>query len=116
MSASYVALAAELPELEAIYRILESESRTARQAAFLAFVNEQFDAEYEEDLTIEDLVATGDEDRGNTPDMARRLAALIPGAHCEILPGQRHMGLAEDPEAFNRPLLNFLEEVLGSES
>lgn len=59
------------------------------------------------------LVMTGGEDRGNSPDMTRRLAALVPGARAEIVPGLRHMGLAEDPEAFNRPLLAFLDEVLG---
>lgn len=59
------------------------------------------------------LVMTGGEDRGNSPDMARRLAALVPGARVEIVPGLRHMGLVEDPEAFNRPLLAFLDEVLG---
>ncbi len=58
------------------------------------------------------LVMTGGEDHGNSPDMARRMAALIPGARCEIMPGLRHMGLAEDPEAFNEPLLSFLEEAL----
>jgi 3-oxoadipate enol-lactonase len=60
------------------------------------------------------LVMTGGEDHGNSPDMARRMAELIPGARCEIVPGLRHMGLAEDPEAFNRPLLNFLGEILGT--
>lgn len=59
------------------------------------------------------LVMTGGEDRGNSPAMARRLAALIPGARVEIVPGLRHMGLVEDPEAVNRPLLAFLDEVLG---
>ncbi len=54
------------------------------------------------------LVMTGAEDRGNSPDMARRLAALIPGAELAILPGLRHMGLAEDPEAYNRRLVEFL--------
>jgi (E)-2-((N-methylformamido)methylene)succinate hydrolase len=59
------------------------------------------------------LVMTGGEDHGNSPAMARRLAALVPGARCKIVPGLRHMGLAENPEAFNRPLLAFLDEVLG---
>ena len=59
------------------------------------------------------LVATGDDDRGNTPDMARRLAAIVPGARCEILPGLRHMGLAEEPETFNRLMLAFLADAAG---
>ena len=56
---------------------------------------------------------TGGEDRGNSPDMARRMAALIPGARCEIVPGQRHMGLYQEPEAFNGPLLDFLDRAFG---
>ncbi len=62
------------------------------------------------------LVMTGGEDHGNSPDMARRMAALIPGARCEIVAGLRHMGLAEDPEAFNGPLVSFLEEAFSSDT
>jgi 3-oxoadipate enol-lactonase len=58
------------------------------------------------------LVMTGGEDKGNSPDMAQRMAALIPGARAEILPGLKHMGLAEAPEAFNALLLPFLETAL----
>ncbi len=58
------------------------------------------------------LVATGGEDHGNSPDMARRMAALIPGARAEIVPGLKHMGLVEDPEAFNAILMPFLEDAL----
>ncbi|MEE8228040.1 MAG: alpha/beta fold hydrolase [Kiloniellales bacterium] len=61
------------------------------------------------------LVLTGGEDHGNSPDMARRMAALIPGARAEIIPGLKHMGLAEDPAAFNSILVPFLEEALIAE-
>jgi pimeloyl-ACP methyl ester carboxylesterase len=55
---------------------------------------------------------TGDRDVGNSPDMARRMASAIPGARVAILPGLRHMALAEDPAAFNAPLVSFLTEAL----
>ena len=61
------------------------------------------------------LVMTGGEDAGNSPVMARRMAALIPSARAEIVPGLRHMGLYEDPEAFNGPLLDFLDEAIGTD-
>jgi pimeloyl-ACP methyl ester carboxylesterase len=61
------------------------------------------------------LVLTGGEDHGNSPDMARRMAALIPGARAEIVPGLKHMGLAEDPAAFNSLLVPFLEAALIAE-
>ncbi len=49
------------------------------------------------------LAMTGAEDFGNSPDMTQRMAAAIPGARAVILPGLRHMALAEDPTAFNAP-------------
>ena len=58
------------------------------------------------------LVITGDEDFGNGPEMARAIAAEIPGATALILPGLRHMALAEDPPAINAPVLSFLQGAL----
>jgi len=54
------------------------------------------------------LVMTGADDSGNSPDMARRMAKLMPSAQVEIVHGLRHMGLVEAPEKFNQPLINFL--------
>lgn len=59
MSASYVALTVELPDLEELFPIIEIDSRSGRQAAFLAFINEQFDSEYEEDIEVEDIAIDG---------------------------------------------------------
>lgn len=58
------------------------------------------------------LVITGDEDFGNGPEMARAIAAEIPDATALILPGLRHMALAEDPPAINAPVLSFLQGAL----
>ncbi len=57
------------------------------------------------------LVMTGDEDFGNGPEMTRAIAAEIAGAQVHILPGLRHMALAEDPGAVNRPLRAFFDRV-----
>lgn len=54
------------------------------------------------------LVMTGEEDYGNSPAMSRAIAAEIPGSELVILPGLRHMALAEAPELFNATLLAFL--------
>ena len=53
---------------------------------------------------------TGDEDYGNSAEMAQRIAFTIPNAQLEILKGLRHMALAEDPEQVNRLLTCFLDE------
>ena len=58
------------------------------------------------------LVMTGAEDFGNSPDMAQRMASAIPGARIVILPGLRHMALAEDPTTLNAPLVSFLTQML----
>ena len=57
------------------------------------------------------LVMTGSEDHGNSADMSQRMAASILHAECIVLPGLRHMALAEDPDAFNAPLISFLESA-----
>ena len=54
------------------------------------------------------LVITGSADHGNSPAMAEAIAADIPGARTLIFDGLRHMGLVEQPEAYNRALLAFL--------
>ena len=59
------------------------------------------------------LVMTGADDPGNTPAMARAMAGSIPGARLAILPGLRHMALAEAPQAVNAPLCAFLRDALG---
>lgn len=59
------------------------------------------------------LVMTGEEDYGNSPAMSRTIAAEIAGSELVILPGLRHMALAEAPDLFNARLLAFLSRVHG---
>ncbi len=65
-----------------------------------------------ERISCPTLVMTGEEDRGNSAEMARKMAALIPGARVVVLPGLRHMALAEAPLVFNEPLVSFLRTAL----
>ncbi|MBM3582879.1 MAG: alpha/beta fold hydrolase [Alphaproteobacteria bacterium] len=60
------------------------------------------------------LVMTGSDDPGNNPAMAERMGRLIPGARVVIVPGLRHMGLAEDPDAFTGAIVPFLDQALGA--
>ena len=63
-------------------------------------------------ITCPTLVMTGEEDHGNSPEMARQMALAIADAKVVILPGLRHMALAEDPPSVNGPLLEFLRAAL----
>jgi (E)-2-((N-methylformamido)methylene)succinate hydrolase len=63
-------------------------------------------------ISVPTLVLTGDEDHGNGPAMSAAIALEIAGARLVILRGLRHMALAENPQAVNRPVGDFLTEVL----
>ena len=54
------------------------------------------------------LIFTGEEDYGNSAEMAERMCAKIPGSKLAILQGLRHMALVEDPAKVNRILIEFL--------
>jgi (E)-2-((N-methylformamido)methylene)succinate hydrolase len=56
------------------------------------------------------LIVTGELDTGSTPDMARKLAVMIPGAECSIIAGGRHMMPVEKPDEVNSVLLGFLKK------
>ena len=71
-------------------------------------------AEGLERISCPTLVMTGEDDPGNTPAMSRDMAALIPGARLVILPGLRHMALAESPSAVNAPLSSFLRDAFAT--
>ena len=56
------------------------------------------------------LIMTGELDTGSTPDMARKLAVMIPGVECSIIAGGRHMMPVEKPDEVNSVLLGFLKK------
>ncbi|QGX97572.1 alpha/beta fold hydrolase [Roseovarius faecimaris] len=62
-------------------------------------------------LALPALAITGDEDYGNGPEMTQAIAEEIDGGEALILPGLRHMALAEDPASVNVPLRAFLDRV-----
>lgn len=63
-------------------------------------------------ITHPTLVMTCENDSGSTPAMSHAIASEIPGAQTLIVPGLQHMGLAEAPDLFTGPLLDFLDEAL----
>lgn len=54
------------------------------------------------------LVAVGEYDRPDMLAIARKIAAEIPNARLEVLPGVAHLPPMEAPEAFSRLVLDFL--------
>jgi pimeloyl-ACP methyl ester carboxylesterase len=54
------------------------------------------------------LVAVGELDQPDMVDIAAKLAADIPGARHEILPGTAHLPPMEQPDAFARLIRDFI--------
>jgi pimeloyl-ACP methyl ester carboxylesterase len=54
------------------------------------------------------LVLCGEADRLAAPEHSREIAALVPGARLEIVPGAGHMLTMEQPERVNALLLDWL--------
>src|SRR5207244_2924039 len=59
------------------------------------------------------LVIVGEEDPGTPVAMAREIHAALPGAQLAILRSASHLSNAEQPEEFNRVLLDFLDKAAG---
>jgi len=60
-------------------------------------------------LALPTLVVVGEDDRVLPPGGGRELARLIAGAELVELSGVGHLGYAENPQAFNRSVLAFLD-------
>jgi pimeloyl-ACP methyl ester carboxylesterase len=59
-------------------------------------------------ITAPTLVIAGERDPATPPEHAKRIAAGIPGARLEILPGAAHLANVERPEVVTRLLLDHL--------
>jgi len=63
-----------------------------------------------EQIRVPTLVITGTEDQVYPPAMAHDMARRIPGARLVEIEGAGHMSNLEQPERFNRALMDFLKE------
>jgi pimeloyl-ACP methyl ester carboxylesterase len=57
------------------------------------------------------LVAVGEADRLTPPEIAREIAAAVPGARLEIVPGAGHMLTMEQPARVSALLLDWLNSI-----
>jgi pimeloyl-ACP methyl ester carboxylesterase len=60
-------------------------------------------------IAVPTLVIAGEDDRTASPEVARRMAARIPGAELAILPRTGHLLMLEQPAAFDAELIAFLQ-------
>jgi pimeloyl-ACP methyl ester carboxylesterase len=60
------------------------------------------------ELRAPTLVVVGEHDVPDMQAIADALAAQIPGAHKRVLAGVGHLGNLEDPQSFNRIIMEWL--------
>ncbi len=64
-------------------------------------------------ITVPFLILDGAEEEAIKPEHTRRLAELIPGAELILMPGVGHFAPVQQPEEFNRIVLEFLASSAG---
>jgi 3-oxoadipate enol-lactonase len=61
-----------------------------------------------EEIAVPTLIVVGDEDTLTTPAVSREMQRRIPGARMTLIERAGHLSNIEQPEAFNRAVLDFL--------
>ena len=64
-------------------------------------------------ITVPTCVIVGAEDQATPPAAAEAIHRDIKGSELIVMPGVSHMLCAEDPPAFHRHVLAFLDKVSG---
>jgi 3-oxoadipate enol-lactonase len=62
-----------------------------------------------ENIRVPTLIVAGEQDKVYPPELARGMAQRIPGAELATMKGAGHLANLEQPEEFNRILLDFLK-------
>jgi succinyl-CoA synthetase alpha subunit len=65
------------------------------------------------EIAVPTLVMTGENDPGTNVETARRIHELIPGSRLEIIPDASHMAPIEQPDAYARAIIQFLDSERG---
>jgi pimeloyl-ACP methyl ester carboxylesterase len=61
-------------------------------------------------IRVPTTIADGEYDEFIKPEHTRYIAAQIPGARLVIIPNTSHFAMIQDPQAFSRAVLEFLED------
>lgn len=106
----YLASGTGATKVRAWREIVDTESY-AQAAWVLANGVVELTGQYGE-INAPTLVMTCENDSGSTPAMTRAIAAKITGAQTIIVPKLQHLGLMENPNAYTKPILDFLERQI----
>ncbi|MBM3163301.1 MAG: alpha/beta fold hydrolase [Chlorobi bacterium] len=94
--------------------MITGQSVTAITAAMKAIMQREDSSRLLPAITCPVLVLNGRKDRLTNPETATAIAKSIPGAKLELIDEAGHLSNMEQPERFNRALLDHLRKVRGS--
>jgi 3-oxoadipate enol-lactonase len=100
------------PQLVAQVRaIIEHTQVSGIAGALMAMAERPDSVSLLEQITCPTLVIVGELDGPTPPDEARLMAERTPGARLVVIPQAGHLSNLEQPEAFNRAVLDFLQAI-----
>jgi pimeloyl-ACP methyl ester carboxylesterase len=79
-----------------------------KQISAMWFSQPDFKPEQLGKISVPTVIADGQFEEAIKPEHTVELAKMIPGAKLVIIPNVSHMGLWQDPAAFNRAMTDFL--------
>jgi pimeloyl-ACP methyl ester carboxylesterase len=62
-------------------------------------------------IAVPTLILVGDQDAITPPAVAQKMQASVPRSTLEVIAGAGHMSPMENPDAVNRVMLNFLDQI-----
>jgi len=99
-------------DLEAtVRRIIKQQSPSAIRGAVVRMMERPDSTALLPSVAVPCLVIVGEEDVLTPPDVARAMAASIPGATLSVIAGAGHLCSLEQPEAFNTAVEAFLSRL-----
>jgi len=87
---------------------------TAITSAMKAIMSREDSSSLLPEISCPVLVLNGLEDRLTTPETAAGITARIPGADIELIENAAHLSNMEQPDRFNRLLLDHIRQVTGN--
>jgi len=94
-----------------IRRLIKQQSPDGIRAAIQRMMDRMDATAVVSAVRVPALVVVGEEDVLTPVEESRRMAAAIPGAALEIVPGAGHLPNLEQPDRFNAVLTRFLEAL-----
>lgn len=89
--------------------LLDEQAETVREVNEMWETEPNFTPAELRSIYVPTVIADGEREEAILPEHTRQMARLIPGAKLVILPNVGHAGLLQDPAAFNKALVKFLD-------